>query len=307
MPRQLTVFAFALILVTTLGVSKANASPQDDGQYGRGQYGYGQNRGDWDAPPRGLSEIQRRGYHDGIQGARRDFGNHRQPNPNNRDEYRRPDLPRDQWAAYRYGFRMGYQRGMNYLMGGSQQPYQGPANQQGPGYQGPGYQAPGYQGPGSVGMAGGMDRGNAYGPYSEIELRGVQDGMEGALRDLGNHRTPDVENRDEYRHPSVPYPQRDAYRDGFRYGYRWCIAALTGEMGGGRGMGPGAEMRRRGFEDGVEGALKDFGNHRRPDVNNREEYRHPDVPYPARDAYRDGFRRGYDRAMDELTGEAGRR
>ncbi len=297
MTRRPTIFAFVLVLATTgLSVSKANASPQDDGQYSRGQYGYGQIGGNWNDPPQGLTGIQRRGFRDGMEGARKDFGNRRQPNPGNRDEYRHPDLPRDQWAAYRYGFRIGYQRGMNYLMSGSQPPFQGSAYQQ----------APGYQEPGSMGMAAGMDRGIAYGPSSEIELRGVQDGMEGALKDLGNHRAPDVENRDEYRHPDIPYPERDAYREGFWGGYRWCIAALTGEMGG-RGMGPGAAVRQRGFEDGVEGALKDFGNNRSPDVENRDEYRHPDVPRPEREVYREGFRHGYDRATDELTGEAGRR
>ena len=32
----------------------------------------------------------------------------------------------------------------------------------------------------------------------------------------------------------------------------------------------------RGFYDGMEGAEHDFRNHRRPDVNNRKEYRDPD-------------------------------
>ena len=50
----------------------------------------------------------------------------------------------------------------------------------------------------------------------------------------------------------------------------------------------------RGFYDGMRGAEHDFGNHRRADVNNREEYRDPDsVPRWARHEYREGFRRGY--------------
>jgi hypothetical protein len=50
----------------------------------------------------------------------------------------------------------------------------------------------------------------------------------------------------------------------------------------------------RGFYDGIEGAERDFRNHRRPDVNNREEYRDPDsIPGWARHEYREGFRRGY--------------
>jgi hypothetical protein len=50
---------------------------------------------------------------------------------------------------------------------------------------------------------------------------------------------------------------------------------------------------RRGFYDGARGADRDFGNHRRPDVNNRDEYRDPDLPRWAAHEYREGFRRGY--------------
>lgn len=295
--RRFSVFAFALVLgVTGLGSAHAYGAQQ------RSQYGG--DRGPWDAAPQGLSAVQQRGFHDGIEGARKDYGNHRQPDPNNRDEYRHPDVPRGQWDAYRYGFRMGYERSMAHLTGGPDRPYQGPGYQgpgnQGPGYQGPGYQGPGYQGPGR------MDRDDARGRNSEVEQKGFQDGLEGALRDLGNHRQPNPENRDEFRHPDVPYPMQDDYRDGFRRGYRRGIAALTGEFGD-RRMGPGDEMRRRGFSDGFEGALKDFSNHRQADPDNRDEFRHPDVPYAMRDTYRDGFRRGYNMAVRELSGDTDRR
>jgi hypothetical protein len=68
---------------------------------------------------------------------------------------------------------------------------------------------------------------------------------------------------------------------------------------------PPAEFRdiqRQGFHDGIEGARKDFDHHRAPNVNGREEYRHPHVDPSARDDYRDGFRRGYDVAMQHLQG-----
>jgi hypothetical protein len=67
------------------------------------------------------------------------------------------------------------------------------------------------------------------------------------------------------------------------------------------------EIQRQGFHDGVEGARKDFDNHRRPDVNNRDEYRHPNVPRSGRDDYREGFRRGYDVAMSHMLGGPGPR
>src|ERR1019366_8127501 len=57
------------------------------------------------------------------------------------------------------------------------------------------------------------------------------------------------------------------------------------------------EIQRRGFHDGIEAARKDFENHRQPNVENRDEYRHPEVSHELRDAYQDGFRRGYNAAM----------
>jgi hypothetical protein len=63
------------------------------------------------------------------------------------------------------------------------------------------------------------------------------------------------------------------------------------------------EIERRGFHDGIEGARKDVENHRRPDVNNRNEFRHPHVPREARHEYREGFRRGYDTAMSHMRDE----
>lgn len=80
--------------------------------------GYGQDRGNWDAPPGEFNEIQRRGFHDGIEGARRDADNHRRPDVNNRDEYRHPNVPRQMRNNYRDAFRRGYQQAMSHLRGG---------------------------------------------------------------------------------------------------------------------------------------------------------------------------------------------
>src|SRR3979411_1851838 len=48
---------------------------------------------DWNMPPQEFRDIQRQGYHDGIEGARKDYDNHRRPDVNNRDEYRPPHVP----------------------------------------------------------------------------------------------------------------------------------------------------------------------------------------------------------------------
>jgi ribosome modulation factor len=53
-------------------------------------------------------------------------------------------------------------------------------------------------------------------------------------------------------------------------------------------------MEQRGFQDGIVGAEHDYKNHRRPDVNNRDEYRDPGfIPAWGQHEYREGFRRGY--------------
>jgi len=40
-----------------------------------------------------------------------------------------------------------------------------------------------------------------------------------------------------------------------------------------------------------------------PDVNNREEYRHPHVDRSVREDYREGYRRGYEVAMHHLMSQ----
>lgn len=303
--NRLATVTFAFVLgVTGMGVGRGYAAPA-----GAGSQGYGQDRGGWDAPPSDFRDIQRQGYRDGIIGAQKDLGNHRRPDPNNRDEYRRPNLPPDQREAYRDGFRRGYERAVAHLTGQDQQqgPMRGP-DRGGPGAGGPGMGGPGMGGPGAGGPGMGRDMGS--GPGSEVRLRGFQDGMDGAMKDLGNRRRPDPTNRDEFRSPNVPYGMQDMYRNGFRAGYDRGISVLTGGPGSDRRwhQGPGMDIRSRGFQDGAEGAIKDFGNNRRPDPNNRDEYRRPvNVPYEWQDAYRDGFQRGYQVVTRELTGYSGRR
>jgi hypothetical protein len=91
------------------GYVPAQEPPPPPGAYGQAG---------WDAPPAEFREIQREGFHDGIEGARKDFDNHRTPDVNNRDEYRHPKVPRSAREDYREGFRRGYEVAMAHLMGG---------------------------------------------------------------------------------------------------------------------------------------------------------------------------------------------
>lgn len=204
--NRLIVPAIALFLGTT-GLSTLKASPLSQVSASV------QIGGGWDVPPQELQDMQRQGFRDGIEGARKDFGNHRQANVNNREEYRRPNVPRRERESYREGFRRGYDVGVSHLMGGNQQPMRDP-DRRGPG-----------MGPG-MGMQ--MDMGQG----SDIQRRGFQDGMEGARRDLGNHRQPNVNNREEYRRPNVSRGMRNEYREAFRRGYdRGMSQMMGGQMG----------------------------------------------------------------------------
>ena len=107
----LPVLAFAL---GTSGL--VMAQPQEQPR------GYDQGPGGWDAPPQEFRDIQRQGFHDGIEGARKDFDNHRRPDVNNRDEYRHPHVPPSARQDYRDGFRRGYQVAMDHLLHGGPGP-----------------------------------------------------------------------------------------------------------------------------------------------------------------------------------------
>lgn len=79
--------------------------------------GYGQ--GGWDQAPREFRDAMRRGFNDGVNGARKDYENHRPPNVNNRDEYRKPNfIPPPDRRDYREGFRRGYAVAVQHMYGG---------------------------------------------------------------------------------------------------------------------------------------------------------------------------------------------
>jgi len=65
-------------------------------------------RGGWDAPPLDYTrDLQRAAFRDGVEGARHDAENRRQPNVFNRDEFRNYRGPARQ--LYRQSFATGYQ------------------------------------------------------------------------------------------------------------------------------------------------------------------------------------------------------
>ena len=108
--------AGALALVFSLGAATLQAAPIAGAFQG---YGQGPGPGGWDQPPGSYqNDVMRQGFHDGIEGARKDVENHRRPDVNNRDEYRHPNVPGPARHDYRRGFRDGYQAAMAHMAGG---------------------------------------------------------------------------------------------------------------------------------------------------------------------------------------------
>jgi hypothetical protein len=112
---KLKSYVLPLVVVATgLAVSSHStvyaAAPQEE--HGPG---YAQDQPGWDAPPAEFREVQRQGFHDGIEGARQDFDHHRMPDVNNRKEYRHPHVDPALREDYREGFRRGYEVAMHHM------------------------------------------------------------------------------------------------------------------------------------------------------------------------------------------------
>jgi hypothetical protein len=60
-------------------------------------------------PQGSWSHAWHSGFHDGIEAARHDMDARRPPDPDRHDNFRHPDLPREERADFREGFRRGYQ------------------------------------------------------------------------------------------------------------------------------------------------------------------------------------------------------
>ncbi len=121
--RIATAVLAAGLLVPSAALLAQGPPPPGYGQgYNQGPgYGPPQGPGGWDAPPPDFSrDIQRRGFHDGIEGARRDAENHRAINVMNRDEYRNYRGP--ERRVYRDAFARGYQAFWNH-QGPGPRPY----------------------------------------------------------------------------------------------------------------------------------------------------------------------------------------
>jgi hypothetical protein len=110
------VLAFALG-TSSLAIAQPYG-PSPNPQYDQDHHDYDHDHDAWQNAPPEFRDVQRQGFHDGIEGARRDFDNHRRPDVNNRDEYRHPHVDPSLRHDYRQAFRQGYQTGVAHIYNG---------------------------------------------------------------------------------------------------------------------------------------------------------------------------------------------
>jgi hypothetical protein len=169
------------------------------------------DRGGWDAPPQEFREVQRQGFHDGIEAARRDFQDRRPENMEMVEVFRHPPVRPEARDEYRDGFRRGYSMAFAHFREGTGAPpmpmMQAPPPQDHPDHDRGGWDAPPQE-------------------FRDMQRQGFHDGIEAAKRDFENSRPPDVERKRQFREPPVPPPARDDYRDGFRRGYESAFTHL---------------------------------------------------------------------------------
>jgi hypothetical protein len=63
----------------------------------------------WQQPPGEYSDVQRQGFHAGIDAARRDIDHGMPPNPQRHGEFRHPQVPGNLHNDFRQAFQHGYE------------------------------------------------------------------------------------------------------------------------------------------------------------------------------------------------------
>jgi hypothetical protein len=103
--------AMAVVLGLALSGGTAIAVHAQEGPPPPGAWQPDEPQGNW-------SHGWHNGFHDGAVAAQHDIESHRPPDPNRHDNFRHPDLPRDQRSDFREGFRRGYQMVYDHAHGG---------------------------------------------------------------------------------------------------------------------------------------------------------------------------------------------
>jgi hypothetical protein len=107
MHRMLSGFVLALLASFILSPLSAHAVN------GTGQEGT--TAVPWMQPPPEFKEMQRKGFHAGVQAAIKDYDHHRDPDLERHKEYVHPKVDRSFVPDYRDGYRRGYNDALKHL------------------------------------------------------------------------------------------------------------------------------------------------------------------------------------------------
>ena len=70
----------------------------------------------WAQPPAEFKDVQRKGFHAGVQAAIKDYDKHREPDLERHKEYVHPKVDRSYVPDYREGFKRGYNDALKHLI-----------------------------------------------------------------------------------------------------------------------------------------------------------------------------------------------
>ncbi len=108
--KWFSIAALAVSLAAPAGMitAKAHAAPVP------AQSGYSQDR-PWDQPPDDYRDVQRQGFHDGIEAARNDWERHSHKDADDHERFRHPPVDREFASDYRESFKHGYSEAMHHM------------------------------------------------------------------------------------------------------------------------------------------------------------------------------------------------
>ncbi|KAA6455715.1 hypothetical protein DYQ86_27245 [Acidobacteria bacterium AB60] len=109
--KAMAIPALAFALAAPAGWMSSKAYAASPAQPASGFY---QERG-WDEPPEEFRDAQRRGFHEGIEAARRDADHHSRKDADDHEMYKHPPVERELRNDFREGFRRGYQTAMDHM------------------------------------------------------------------------------------------------------------------------------------------------------------------------------------------------
>ncbi len=102
------IIALAVILAFAGAPSRAAAQQPEAPPHGVTAF-------PWIQPPPEFKEMQREGFHAGVEAAVKDYDHHRFPDFDRPKEYRHPHVKEAYRADFRQGFRRGYNDAMHHL------------------------------------------------------------------------------------------------------------------------------------------------------------------------------------------------